>query len=104
MIKSSRIRQHHACHAAHVRDWPLHAKVWADWGIQGWVPAVVVGHTRIRVRLQFVGPAPHSAFNPLTHMMYGCRAPNNLRPRKSGEKPPPRKKPVETCLYLSGAA
>lgn len=103
-MTSSRIQRHHECHAAHVRDWPLHAKVWAHWGIQGWVPAVVVGYTAIRVRVRFVGRAPGTGFDPLNYALQGVRAPNNLRPRRSGEKVPPRKQPHETCLFLSGAA
>lgn len=107
MIRPSKLPRavHLACHADHVRGWPLHAKVWADWGIQGWVPAVVIGHARFRVRVRFVGVSPRTGFDPTEERLrMGTRSPNNLRPRKSGEEVPPPKKQYETCLFFAATS
>ncbi len=93
---------HAACHAKHVRDWPLHAKVFITWGIQGWVPGVVVGYTKNRVRVRVTGAA-QNGFNvpPWYRRREACRAPNNIIARR-GDAFPPKYNPP-TCLVLSGA-
>ena len=95
---------HAACHAAHVREWPMHAKVWITWGIQGWVPGVVVGYTKNRVLVRVTGRAQSGA--DLTfytrHKKNGAvgRAPNNVAPRRSwGDFPTHRIPP--SCLMQS---
>ncbi len=93
---------HAACHAKHVRDWPLHAKVFITWGIQGWVPGVVVGYGKNRVRVRVTGSAQGGAkmLRWLNHKPVS-RSPNNIVARR-GEAFPPKYQPP-SCLALSGA-
>lgn len=97
---------HIACHIANVHRWPLHAKVWITWGIQGWVPGVVVRYQRSRVVVRITGLA-QSGMDVARHTMHaltmrGCvsRSPNNVIARKSDV--PPKKYVPAPCLDLVG--
>lgn len=96
--------EHIACHIAHVRDWPLHANVYVTWGVQGWVPGVVVGYQRSRVVVRITGLA-QSGFDPsavLSWRRRQCvsRSPNNIIARR---KQPPRKYLPASCLAMTEA-
>ncbi len=99
--------KHYACHEKHVHDWPLYAKVWIWWGIQKWVPGVVVGHGRLRVRVRVTGRAQSgmdlSFVTARRKSKSVQRSPNNLRARKGSAFPPPKQQD-ETCLLLSRVA
>lgn len=99
--------EHTACHIAHVRDWPLYAKVWITWGIQGWVPGVVVGYQRSRVVVKITGKA-QSGVDVRSVLAWRksertrtcvARSPNNVVARR-GETPPKKHNPP-SCLVQS---
>lgn len=93
---------HVACHIKHVRRWPLGAKVWIWWGIQGWVPGVVIEHQRSRVRLRIAGPAQSglnlSSMGTRNHRGTVSRSPNNIVARR-GSAFPLKHRPA-TCLAI----
>lgn len=94
---------HRACWTSHVRDWPIHAKVWKAWGAMGWRPGIVVAHRRTRVTVRITdGRWP---FVPAGECVVTHCAPNTLRARRSDEKrPTERATAVPSCLTVSGAS
>lgn len=85
--------EHRACHVAHVRYWPLHAKVWVAWGSMGWRPGVVVGYAQTRVIVRVTDglwPFDGSTLSRRPDRTTN-KAPNSLRARR-GQMPPPRER------------
>ena len=93
---------HRACWASHVKDWPIHAKVWKAWGSMGWRPGIVVAHRRTRVTVRITdGRWP---FVPAGECVVTHSAPNTLRPRKGENPPGERSSGIQSCLSRSGDA
>lgn len=94
---------HAACHEAHVRFWPLRAKVWIAWGAKGWRPAVVVGHrkTRVVVRVDD-GLWPFDGSSFARKRGTATVAPNRLRVRKTDDTPQERATSNPSCVALTG--
>lgn len=94
--------EHSACHTAHVRVWPVHARVWVRWGSMGWRPGVVRGHRDTRVGVQVIDglwPFDGSRLSGRpTRMTW--KAPSSLRARRNDTRPTEHANTAPGCVVL----